>query len=58
VIAALSELSFFALLLPGLSFLLPIGRFGGLLWLLIVAFLIPRDRRDVPPRRPRQGVNA
>ena len=29
------------------SILLPIGRFAGLLWLIVVGFLMPRDRRDV-----------
>lgn len=47
VIAAASELSFFALLWPGLDALLPIGRFGGLLWLIAIGFLLPRNRHDV-----------
>jgi hypothetical protein len=44
VIAALSELSFLAMVLEPLQFLLPIGRFGGLLWLVAVGFLLPRSR--------------
>jgi hypothetical protein len=50
VLAALAELSFFALLLPPLAFLLPIGRFLGLAWLLVVGFILPRTRHDVPAR--------
>lgn len=44
VIAALSELSFFSMALEPLQVLLPIGRFGGLLWLVAVGFLLPRTR--------------
>jgi hypothetical protein len=47
VIAAASELSFFSLLLPGVSALLPIGRFAGLLWLLVVGLILPRSRHEV-----------
>jgi len=50
VLAALSELSFLALVLPPLTFLLPIGRFLGLAWLLAIGFLLPRNRHDVPGR--------
>lgn len=51
VLAALSELSFFSLLLPGVSVLLPVGRFLGLAWLLVAGFLLPRDRREIPRLR-------
>jgi hypothetical protein len=54
VIAAVSELSFLALLWPGLYFLLLIGRFGGLAWLIAIGFLLPRNRHDVA-RRPAGG---
>ncbi len=47
VIAALSELSFLSMTIEPLQFLLPIGRFGGLLWLITVGFLLPNDRREV-----------
>ena len=50
VIAGLSELSFLALVLPPLTFLLPIGRFLGLAWILVVGFSLPRSRHDVPER--------
>ncbi len=44
VIAALSELSFLSMAIEPLQFLLPIGRFGGLLWLVAAGFLLPRTR--------------
>lgn len=47
VIAVVSELSFFALIWPGLDVLLPIGRFGGLVWLIAIGFLLPRSRHNV-----------
>jgi hypothetical protein len=53
VLAGLSELSFFGLLWPGFDLLLPVGRFVGLLWLVVVGFLLPRNRRDVPRRAAR-----
>ncbi|WP_193570850.1 hypothetical protein [Leifsonia tongyongensis] len=47
VIAALAELSFLSMAIEPLQFILPIGRFGGLLWLIAVGFLLPNDRREV-----------
>ena len=44
VIAALSELSFLSMALEPLQVLLPVGRFGGLLWLIAAGFLLPRQR--------------
>ncbi|MDR7083769.1 hypothetical protein J2X01_003069, partial [Arthrobacter ginsengisoli] len=44
VIAALSELSFLSMAIEPIQFLLPIGRFGGLLWLIAVGFLLPQNR--------------
>ncbi|WP_431278486.1 hypothetical protein [Leifsonia poae] len=55
VIAALAELSFLSLALEPLQFLLPIARFGGILWLIAAGFLLPTDRRDV---RDRERVTA
>jgi hypothetical protein len=48
VIAALGMLSVFSLLTPVLYPLLPIGRFGGLIWLVAASALLPstRPRRD------------
>jgi hypothetical protein len=47
VIALVSELSFLSMLVPALSFTLPIGRFGGLLVLIVIGFMLPRNRHDV-----------
>jgi hypothetical protein len=44
VIAALSELSFLSLTIEPLQFLLPMGRFAGLTWLVAAGFLLPRTR--------------
>lgn len=44
VVAALSELSFLSLGLEPLQFLLPIGRFAGMLWLVAIGFLLPVNR--------------
>jgi hypothetical protein len=54
VIAALGALATFALLTPALDFLLPVGRFGGLIWLIAVSVTLPITR----PRRTEQLVNA
>lgn len=50
VIAAVAELATLSLLWPSASVLLPIGRFAGLLWLIIVGMLLPhrRARRNLP----------
>ena len=53
VLAALAEISFLAMLVPELAFLLPIGRFLGLGWLVAVGFLLPRSRHEVPRREKR-----
>lgn len=47
VIAAIAELATLALLWPQLSVLIPLARFPGLLWLIVVGFRLPRQR----PRR-------
>jgi hypothetical protein len=47
VIAALGMLSLLSLLTPALYPLLPVGRFGGLIWLVAASILLPHDR----PRR-------
>jgi hypothetical protein len=44
IIAALAELSFLSMVVEPLQFLLPIARFGGLLWLVGAGFLLPRTR--------------
>jgi hypothetical protein len=52
VIAALGMLSVFSLLTPVLYPLLPVGRFGGLIWLVAASVLLPRThpRHTVPAR--------
>ncbi|MCI0157285.1 hypothetical protein KNO15_11320 [Leifsonia shinshuensis] len=55
VVAALSELSFLSLAVDPLQFLLPIGRFAGMAWLIAAGFLLPVDRREV---RDARGARA
>lgn len=43
-VAVLAALSVAALLAPTLAVLVPVGRFAGMVWLVVVALLIPRDR--------------
>jgi hypothetical protein len=45
VLAAIAELSTLALLLDGATYVLPVARFGGLLWLITAGALLPRRRR-------------
>ncbi|MGI8817312.1 MAG: hypothetical protein ACR2G2_19065 [Pseudonocardia sp.] len=45
-IAALAMLATLTLLTPVLYPLLPIGRFGGLIWLLVVSAMLPATRRS------------
>jgi hypothetical protein len=52
VIAGLSELSFLTMAVEPLQFLLPIGRFGGLLWLVAAGFLLPRTRAGANRQEP------
>jgi hypothetical protein len=47
-IAAIGVLSTFALLTPALDATLPVGRFGGLLWLIAASIALPRTRRPSP----------
>jgi hypothetical protein len=42
VLAGISELSFLSLAVDPLQALIPIGRFGGLLWLIVAGFLLPK----------------
>lgn len=42
VIAAVAELATLALIWEGVAILLPIARFPGLIWLIVVGFLLPR----------------
>lgn len=50
-IALISELATLAAAFDALDFLLPIGRFAGLGWLVATAFLLPATRRELRARR-------
>jgi hypothetical protein len=45
-LAAVAELATLTLVSTDLAFLLPIARFGGLVWLIAVAFALPRRRQS------------
>lgn len=47
VLAAICELGFFSLLLPEFTACLPIGRYLGVVWLVVIGFLLPRNRHDI-----------
>lgn len=53
VIAVLAELSFLTMVFEPVQFLVPIGRFGALIWLVVAGFLLPRGR---PRTRHTQGT--
>lgn len=44
VISVLAELSFLTMVLEPLQFLIPVGRFGSLIWLVAAGFLLPKTR--------------
>ncbi|MDR3084519.1 MAG: DUF4386 domain-containing protein [Streptomyces sp.] len=48
LLAAAGMLSTLTLLADGFAYLLPVVRFGGTVWLLFVASLLPRTRRRTP----------
>ena len=50
VLAAVAEVSFLSLVVEPLQYLLPVARFGGLLWLVAYGFLVPRTRHQVAGR--------
>jgi hypothetical protein len=50
VIAAAGGLSTLTLLTSALDATLPIGRFGGLLWIIAVSVLLPATRHRLPVR--------
>lgn len=59
VIAAVAELTFLSMLIPSVSVALPIARFIGLLWLVVIGFMLPRTRHEVvEARTPRRGSRA
>jgi hypothetical protein len=51
VIAALAEISFLSMVADPLQFLLPVARFGGMIWLVAYGFLVPGTRHEVPGGR-------
>ena len=53
VIAVLAELAFLTMVIEPLQFLIPIGRFGSLIWLVAAGFLLPKTRHAEP--RQSQG---
>ncbi|MDF3338085.1 hypothetical protein P3H80_11670 [Mycolicibacterium septicum] len=46
LIAVIAELSFLTLLHWGFSVLLPVARFGGLIWLIVAGAMLPLRRRN------------
>jgi len=44
VVAVLAELSFLTMVIEPLQVLVPLGRFGSLVWLVAAGFLLPRTR--------------
>lgn len=50
-IAVISELASLSAGFDAVDFLLPIGRFGGLAWLVAIGFLLPATRRELRARR-------
>lgn len=49
-LALICEVSFVSMLVPALTFTLPIGRFAGVAWLIAIGFVLPRTRRDARDR--------
>jgi hypothetical protein len=52
VVAALAGLSVFSMLTPVLYPLIPVARFGGLIWLVLASFVKARDYPDPAPPPP------
>lgn len=50
-VAVVCEIASLTVAFDALDVLLPIGRFGGLLWLLVLGFTLPANRRDLRARR-------
>ena len=50
VVAVLAELSFLAMVVEPLQVLVPVGRFGSLVWLVVAGFLLPKTRHEVGER--------
>ena len=52
VLAAACEVSFLAMVIPPVQLLLPVGRYGGLVWLTAAGFLLPTHRRRPQRTQP------
>jgi hypothetical protein len=50
-VAAVGALSTFTLVTPALDATLPIGRFGGLAWIIAASLLLPANRHQLRPSR-------
>jgi hypothetical protein len=50
-VAAVCEAASLSAAFDGLDVLLPVGRFGGLAWLVVLAFTLPANRRELNARR-------
>lgn len=50
-VAVVSEVASVSVAWDGFDVLLPVGRFGGLVWMIAVAFTLPATRRDLRARR-------
>jgi hypothetical protein len=46
-LAAVAELSWLSLIVPGAAYLLPAARFPAFVWILAVGALLPRSRKPV-----------
>ena len=58
LLAVVCELATLAFLTPLAAWLLPLGRFGGLVWLVLVAVLLPRRRPSRVTGRQPAGMGA
>jgi hypothetical protein len=50
-VAVVSELAVLSAAFDGADVLLPIGRFGGLIWLVAIGVALPANRRELRARR-------
>jgi hypothetical protein len=53
VLAAVAELSSLSLVFGPISYLLPVARFVGLVWMIATGFLLPRSRAEANKNRVR-----
>jgi hypothetical protein len=48
VLAVIGELAWFSMLVEPMQLLIPVTRFGGAVWLVLLGFRLPHSRHDVP----------